>query len=174
VKGLVSPTTAAAVFERHHVAVYRYFQRMTRRHDLAQDLTQEVFLRVVRGLEAYREQGLESAWIFRIARNVFLDHRRQVDAAPDTLPQVDEVGADCQNIAAFGLQEALALLSHREREAFVLHETAGLRYAEIAAACETTEESVKSSLRRARFRLRALLSQRLSQSPELRTRGRQS
>lgn len=167
-------TTAAAIFERHHVAVFRYFRRMTGRHDLAQDLSQEVFLRVIRGLEAYQDRGREVGWLFRIARNVFIDHRRRAKGAPTTFVEVDEVSVDCRNLAALGLQEALALLSDRHREVFVLRETEGLTYAEIAAACETTEESVRSMLRRARLRLRTLLSARLSQASHTSARDGQS
>jgi RNA polymerase sigma-70 factor, ECF subfamily len=167
----VRPKSAAAIFERYHVGVFRYFGRMTGRHDLAQDLTQEVFLRVVRGLEAYQEQGLETAWVYRIARNVYLDHRRGANAVPPTIHDVEEVSADCQNIAAFGLREALALLPEREREAFVLREIDGLSYPEIAAACEVTEASVCGMLCRARLQLRTLLSRRLSQAPSIQTRN---
>jgi RNA polymerase sigma factor (sigma-70 family) len=163
--------TIAVIFERHHAAVFRYFQRMTGRHHLAQDLTQEVFLRVVRGFEAYEEQGLEAAWLFRIARNVLIDYKRRVDAAPNTVPHAEQVSVDCSNLAAFGLQEALTLLPDRDREVFVLRETEGLSYAEIAAACETNEETVRTRLRRARLRLRTLLSRRLSQGPNLQLKG---
>jgi RNA polymerase sigma factor (sigma-70 family) len=170
----VRTTNAAAIFERHHLAVFRYFRRMTGRPDLAQDLSQEVFLRVVRGLEAYQDLGHEVSWLFRIARNVFIDHRRRARDEPVAFSEVEGVTADCRNLVAFGLQEALALLSERDREVFVLRETEGLTYAEIAVACETTEESVKSRLRRARLQLRTLLSGRLSQAPRISNRGRQS
>lgn len=159
--------TADIIFERHHVAVFRYFKRMTASHDLAEDLTQEVFLRVVRSVEGYRDQGLELAWLFRIARNVFTDFRRRTKTPPLTVPEVEEVSADCGNLVAFGLQEALSVLPDRDREVFVLREVEGLSYAQIATVCETTEQGVRSRLRRARLQLRALLSRRLSQGPNL-------
>jgi RNA polymerase sigma-70 factor, ECF subfamily len=164
--------TIAVIFERHHAAVFRYFQRMTGRHHLAQDLTQEVFLRVVRGFEAYQDQGLAAAWLFRIARNVLIDYKRRTETAPKTVPYADHLSADSGHLAAFGLQEALALLPDRDREVFVLRETDGLSYAEIAAACETTEETVRTRLRRARLQLRTLLSRRLSQGPDLQLKGK--
>jgi RNA polymerase sigma-70 factor (ECF subfamily) len=66
--------TALDLFERRHLAVFRSLRRLdgTGRH--AEDLTQEVFLRVVCALHTYEERQLERAWIFRIARNVWLDH----------------------------------------------------------------------------------------------------
>jgi len=161
-------STAAAIFERRHAAVFRYFKRMTGDIDLAQDLTQEVFVRVLRGLDAYSDLGREVSWLYQIARNVLIDHHREVQVLPPTIHLVDEVGADCTRIVAFGFQEALALLPEEEREVFILRETEGLTYLEIAAACEITEERVRARLRRARLLLRRLLSKRLSQAPELR------
>jgi DNA-directed RNA polymerase specialized sigma24 family protein len=55
----------------------------------AEDLTQEVFLRVVRALARYEERELERAWVFRIARNVLLDHRRAQGRAPTAEPIAD-------------------------------------------------------------------------------------
>jgi RNA polymerase sigma-70 factor (ECF subfamily) len=64
----MSAPDAAALFDRHHLAVFRFLRRMTGDASLAEDLTQEVFLRVVRGLDSYEERSRETSWVFRIAR----------------------------------------------------------------------------------------------------------
>jgi RNA polymerase sigma-70 factor, ECF subfamily len=74
--------TALELFERHHVAVFWFLRRMEMPAADAEDLTQEVFVRVLRGLDSYEERQLERAWVFRIARNVWLDHWRARRRAP--------------------------------------------------------------------------------------------
>ena len=131
---------AAGIFERHHLAVYRFLRRATGDGPAAEDLTQDVFLRIVRGLGGYEDHLRERAWVFRIARNLLIDrHRRtlrtgsnlSVDAVPDP-------ASDGRQMQAIALQEALAGLREEEREAFLLREVAGLGYEEIGAVVEAT------------------------------------
>jgi RNA polymerase sigma-70 factor (ECF subfamily) len=68
---------AAALFEKYRQPLRRYLRFATGNADLADDLTQDVFLRVVRGADGYQPRGRERAWLFRVARNVLLDHARR-------------------------------------------------------------------------------------------------
>jgi RNA polymerase sigma-70 factor (ECF subfamily) len=153
--------SAAEIFDRQHLRVYRYFRRLVGAADLAEDLTQEVFLRVVRGLDRYQAQGREAAWVFRIARNVLLDHRRARAAAPETSGDIDTVTILPDHVLAFDMREALGLLSPTDRHVYVLREVVGLSYGEIAEVCELTQDAVRARLRRARIELRARLRGRL-------------
>jgi RNA polymerase sigma-70 factor (ECF subfamily) len=137
--------------------VYRYFRRMTGRHELAQDLTQETYFRVVRRLAAGTQLRNEAAYLFQIAHHAFVDCWRTTAAAPPIEGLVDIISGDPPQRAALILQEALETLPERDRETFVLREVDGLGYAEIAALHEATLESVRSRLRRARARLRQAL-----------------
>ena len=157
----MADTLVGGLFERHHMAVYRYFRRMTGHHDLAQDLAQETFFRVVRGLGADTQLRSETAFLFLIAHNVLVDHWRKTAAAPETNGSVDSIGVGPRHLSALTLQEALAWLPERDREAFVLREVEGLSYPEIATASGATIESVRSRLRRARASLRVTLADRL-------------
>jgi RNA polymerase sigma-70 factor (ECF subfamily) len=65
---------ATAIYVRHRMPVWRYLHRLTGSRDQAEDLCQEVFLRVVAGLERYEERGWERAWVFQIARRVLAEH----------------------------------------------------------------------------------------------------
>ena len=67
----------ADVFARHHQDVYRYLVRMTGRRDVADDLAQDVFLRVVRALANGGAVGHERGWIFSIARNLLTVRREK-------------------------------------------------------------------------------------------------
>lgn len=147
---------ASRVFEQHGPAVHRYFRRLTGDGASADDLAQEVFLRVVRAGGGYEPLERERAWVFRIARNVFLDHRRREARAPFAASPVEPVTGAAQAVRS-GVREALAALPPEDREAFLLGEVGGLTYAEIAAATGTTVPAVRSRIYRARLALRGRL-----------------
>ena len=150
---------AADLFDRHHVVVFRFLRRMTGNPSLAEDLTQEVFLRVVRGLDAYDERSREVSWIFRIARNVLVDrHRAQVRSPPPMgLHDAAIVPRAAPQLLAAALDEALARLPDEEREAFLMREIGGLGYREIAEASCATADAARMRIYRARVSLREAL-----------------
>ena len=150
---------AAGIFERNHLAVYRFLRRSTGDGPTAEDLTQDVFLRIVRSLDRYEDRLREQAWVFRIARNILLDrHRRAQRIRPDlSLAAVPEVAINSDQTAAVALQEALDSLQEGERECFLLREVAGLGYEEIGAVVEATADAVRMRIYRARAGLRAWL-----------------
>lgn len=154
-------TTAGELFERYHVQAYRYFLRMTRSVDVAQELTQELFLRVLRHLRSC-PPGFEAGWVFRIARNLLIDYWRRQPEGQVTLAKASQVGTEATQLVAFGLNEALALLPQADRELFLQRELSGLSYAELAGMREMTPENVRSRLCRIRCRLKTLLTRRLS------------
>jgi RNA polymerase sigma-70 factor, ECF subfamily len=160
-----------ALFERHHARVYRYFRQVTGRHEDAQELVQELFLRLLRGWRTYQASGRETEWVFRAARNLALDYRRK-QAMESRGGRVDPGMAttNAPQLAAFSLTEALGLLTAGDRDLLVLRELAGLTYKELAAACESTPTAVSQRLYRIRNRLRRLLKSRVA-SPEARTRS---
>lgn len=67
----------ADLFDRHGRAVQHYFRAVTGSGELAEDLAQDVFVRVVRSVGEYEPRERERAWLFRIARNILLDHHRR-------------------------------------------------------------------------------------------------
>jgi RNA polymerase sigma-70 factor (ECF subfamily) len=149
--------TIDELFERYHLAVYRYFQRLTGQNDLAQDLTQESFFRLVRQLATGTQVRNGPAYLFQTAHHVLIDYWRAAAAAPPIDGLVDRVSVDPTQRQALVLKEVLATLPERDRETFVLREVDGLGYAEIAAVQGTTLDSVRARLRRARARLRHAL-----------------
>ncbi len=102
----------AVLFERYHVSVFRFFRRIIRDPDVAEDLTQELFLRVVRDADRSRPLHSEAAWVFRIARHVLADHVRAGQGGDYELSVADpeNVGQEPGQLLAFGLREALDLL----------------------------------------------------------------
>jgi RNA polymerase sigma-70 factor, ECF subfamily len=151
--------TAGDLFERHHQSVFRFLRRMQGSAQDAEDLTQEVFLRVLRALDGYEERQLERAWLFRIARNVLLDHRRARGRVPASEPIADAhvVSLRPGPPTRLVLDEALGRLGEAEREAFLMREVGGLGYIEIGAATGATPDAVRSRIHRARLALRKTL-----------------
>ncbi len=150
---------AAGIFERHHLAVYRFLRRATGDGPSAEDLTQEVFLRIVRGLDRHEDRFRERAWVFRIARNVLLARHRRARRVPPglSLEAAQYMAVDGRQTEAVVLQEALDSLREEEREAFLLREVAGLGYEEIGPIVEATPDAVRMRIYRARTALRAWL-----------------
>jgi RNA polymerase sigma-70 factor (ECF subfamily) len=150
------PITARVLFRRYRTQLSEYFMRATGSYAAASLLTQQLFLQVMRTVTESRPPERPIEWIFMVARTLAVVHNRSQSTGQAT-PGVP-MGATGN--AAFGLSEALGLLSQGDREAFLLREVAGLSYQELAAACDTTQDNVRSRVCRARCRLRALLSRR--------------
>jgi len=150
------------LFTAHRDAVYRYLCRVVGQQD-APDLTQDVFLRVARSPVPATSTDGERAWVFRIARNLALNHRRDSGRRPTTVDLVDVSRPAPQETSA-AMQEALEQLTALDRDVFLLREVAGLSYDEIAVSCEITADGVRSRLHRARQQLRRVLEPLLSNS----------
>jgi RNA polymerase sigma-70 factor (ECF subfamily) len=155
----MSAPDPARLFDRHHLAVFRFLRRMTGSPSLAEDLTQEVFLRVVRGLDGYDERSREVSWIFRIARNVMVDrHRAQARSPQDaSIQDADVISRPATQVLTAMLDEALARLPDEDREAFLMREVGGLGYREIAEASGATPDAARMRIYRARIALREAL-----------------
>ena len=80
----------ATLFERHHKSVYQFCLQMTRHSTQAEDLVQDVFLRILRKAGSFRGEGHFKGWMFNIARNITLDHIRK-SKRHDSEPIDDEI-----------------------------------------------------------------------------------
>ncbi len=155
---VTSVTTAESLFTKYHDRLLRYVSRAAGEREAARDLTQEVFLRVSRAAIPTAPAHQLAGWLFKIARNVVLDHHRQRQRRPETnLGSVPETTKDAQQEMALALKQALATLPDLDRDVFLLREVSGLSREEIATACELTPDAVRSRIHRARLELRAVL-----------------
>ncbi len=159
------------LFRRWSGPLLRYIDRMVRDLATAEELVQEVFIRVHRARERYSPDARFSTWLYRIATNLALNelrrprHRsvhRSTDeggAAPllDRAPRTEDV-VDARRLAA-AAERALLELPEKQRAALCLTAVEGLSYAEVAEALEVTEKAVKSLVYRARSSLAARLRQ---------------
>lgn len=88
------------LFERHNKAVYQFCRQMTRHSPQAEDLTQEVFLRVLKKASSFKATGSFKAWLFNIARNITLDHLRAMQRRGSTAPVEENMEPMIENRTA--------------------------------------------------------------------------
>jgi RNA polymerase sigma factor (sigma-70 family) len=155
---VTSDANAASLFALYHDRLLRYFNRAAGEREVARDLTQEVFLRVSRTAIPAVPGTQLAGWLFKIARNVALDHHRQRRRRPESdLASAPERATNPQQQMVLALKQALATLSELDRDVFLLREVGGLSRREIAIACDLTSDAVRSRIHRARQELRSLL-----------------
>lgn len=169
------------VVEQHSARVYRLAYRLTgNRHD-AEDLTQEVFVRVFRSLHTYTPQTFEG-WLHRITTNLFLDQARRKqrirfdslgDEAAGRLPSRTPAPdvAQAERLFDDDVEAALTSLAPQFRAAVVLCDVEGLTYEEIAEVLDLKLGTVRSRIHRGRAQLRKALAHREPRPGRTRVRG---
>ena len=164
------PPTWEEVVSEHSARVYRLAYRLTGNQHDAEDLTQEVFVRVFRSLSSYTP-GTFEGWLHRITTNLFLDQVRRkqrirfdalADDAPERLAGREPTPAQAYDDRTFDhdVQGALDALPADFRAAVVLCDIEGLSYEEIAATLGIKLGTVRSRIHRGRAQLRAALEHR--------------
>ncbi|MFP5285477.1 MAG: RNA polymerase sigma factor [Thermoanaerobaculia bacterium] len=141
--------------ERWHLPIWRYVRRLLGREEEAEEVTQEVWLRILRGILALQEPGRLPAWIFTIARRTVMD-RLRVRYAEAPLVPLEELGAEEPDLGWMDeevLERALLELSPMEREVLVLFHLRELTLREVAEVLGVPTGTVKSRLSRARLAL---------------------
>lgn len=161
-----------ALYRRHHPRVYRRIRLLTGSASVAQDLTQDCFVRAMVGLPSFAGASKFSTWLHGIATNLVRDHWRKVgnrnkknasfeqvnSMAQDDRPGMDQNLAHRQKMQV--VYEVLAELPETLRMAFVLRELENLSSNEVAELLETTRNNVDVRVNRARQKVRAALLER--------------
>jgi RNA polymerase sigma-70 factor (ECF subfamily) len=154
--------------------IYNLSYRYTGRRDEAEDLTQEIFIKVYQNMKSYRsDAGTFQNWVLKVGRNLIIDHYRQTrrfqqaagteemetmnlkdDKVPNPLRAAEQLEA-----SRF-LQDGLQALSPELKEAIILRDLEGMAYQEIAELLGIPEGTVKSRINRGRLELAKLLTKR--------------
>ena len=155
----------AALVERYWDRLYRWLYQLGRDSHLAEDLTQEAFLKAYARLEQFRPGSNFAAWLFRIGHNAYANACRSrwwVEALPDGLagPAEDPADEAASNEALRGLAEALGRVPPPFRAALLLRAEEGLSFREIADVLGLTEETARWRVFKARKQLLELLGPR--------------
>jgi RNA polymerase sigma-70 factor (ECF subfamily) len=172
----------AAAFEelvvRYQGRLITVLEQLVHKRDVAEDLAQEVFLRVFRARKSYQPGAKFSTWLFTIANNVAsnalrsLSRRREVSVPAQRSEEEKSPSLEQIALAASGLmparqvdnreraevvRRAIQSLSDRQQMALLLSKFEGMSYLEIGQAMDLSTQAVKSLLSRARVNLRAAL-----------------
>ncbi len=154
------------LYRRHRGALFRFILRSLKERAAAEELFQEAWMRVVEARERYEARARFTTWLYTIAHNLLVDHWRRkgltlvdLDAAPEAQSADNPARQAEAREALRRLLQAIEALPPAQREAFLLHEEAGLSVAEIAAVTRSGEEAAKSRLRYAMAKLRAAVNE---------------
>ena len=159
------------LYSRHRAALYRYLVRQARDTEIANDLFQEVWSRVIVNRARYEPRAKFRTFLFTLAHNCFIDHCRRQKSRPQGLGIEDADAADMltaddasrpdfeleRNESSRRYRAALATLPPEQRDVYLLHEESDLSLEEIAHVTGVGAETAKSRLRYAVGKLKAAL-----------------
>ncbi|APR87090.1 putative Ecf-type RNA polymerase sigma factor [Minicystis rosea] len=171
----------ASLVRRHKTAIYNFILRLVRSTSAAEDLSQDVFVKVVQNAVDFKHESRFSTWTYAIARNICIDHLRKMSFrqhpsldqaqgdSPDGPTLLDRT-ADVHPSAAVErsviggelgrrITRSVEALPEEQREVFLLREVANLPFKDIAAITGVPENTVKSRMRYALERLQENLSE---------------
>ena len=157
--------TIGGLYETYHLSVYRFLFYRVGDRAAAEDLTSEVFLRMLRFISGFNPPSASfQAWLFQIARNLAIDHHRRMSVR-NHLPLEEKLAARGEHLDAAversltseSLQAALAELNDEQRDVILMRFIAEMPIAEVAKALHKSENSIKGLQRRALSALREVL-----------------
>lgn len=155
------------LYARHKDALFRYFLRQSQHADTAAELAQDVWTSIIYSVETYADMAKFTTYLYRIARNRFIDHQRRQKVRPlnpGNDPDDSETIAEAENNQPEQILEQqqqtahikrlVAELPEQQRDVFLLKEESGLALSEISEVCHCNPETTKSRLRYAYAKLR--------------------
>jgi RNA polymerase sigma-70 factor (ECF subfamily) len=153
---------ASVLFERYNKRIFNFLARMTMDREVAEDLTQNVFLRMIKYKSSYREGNRFQSWIYQVARNVFSDHYQSVKNKRADFVDVEKMSdrmADHDDSERMDeqerlLQRSMSMLNEEQRELLVLTRFQHMKYEEVAVIMNTTVANIKVKVHRAIGKLR--------------------
>jgi len=175
-----------SIYRRHCRPVFSLCLRMIGNRAEAEDLTQDVFLRVFRKIRTFRGESAFSTWLHRLAINVVLMHLRKTKLKAASLDETMRSEEDCVAVGSevgstdvlltglidrVNLNRAVEQLPTAQKVVFVLHDIHGYRHQEIAEIMDSSVGTSKGYLHRARMRLRDLLREFVDSIPPVSRAG---
>jgi RNA polymerase sigma-70 factor (ECF subfamily) len=154
----------AVLFDRYHIRLYNFFLRLTMDKAISEDLTQNVFYRIIKYKHTYDSNGFTfKSWIYRLARNIYVDHCKQQKKINEQFKKLDDehenisINHQSRNEEEFErLSLALQQLQPEHRELIMLNRFSGLKYEEISAMQGKSALSIRVQVHRAIKHLRKI------------------
>ncbi|HKK42670.1 MAG TPA: RNA polymerase sigma factor [Bacteroidales bacterium] len=151
------------LFERYNVRLFNFFLRLTSDRDISNDLTQNLFVRVIRYRNTFKEDYSFKSWIYQMARNIHNDYRNELKRTgdiftgsgiyPSDIPDEENVNREEDFVR---LEKALSLLDYNQKELLILSKFQGLKYEEISSVTNQSVGAVKVAVHRAIKQLRSI------------------
>lgn len=150
------------LYEKYYSRIFNFLARMTMDRDLGEDLTQNVFLRLLKYKNTYREGMRFQSWIYQMARNAFADHYQAHKNRFSQFVDVEKISNKAstaiedmeQDEKEELLNRSMARLSEEQRELLVLTRYQHMKYEEVAIIMDTTVANIKVKVHRAIAKLR--------------------
>ncbi|TDI26543.1 MAG: RNA polymerase sigma factor [Acidobacteria bacterium] len=159
------PRDFGELVDIHQTEILRYLRRLTGNPTTAEDRFQDTFLRAFGGFTRLRPGSNHRAWLYRIATNLFLNHRRSDGCRVEVAltPELPSNGASPSTVhdgavALAALRLAIGRLPRRQRAAFIQRQLHGLSYREVGAAIGCSDAATRANVYQAVRRLRRELS----------------
>ena len=140
------------LYEQNKNAVYRYALSLLRDSGVAEDITQEVFIRVLQHADQYRLESSPKTWIMSIARNTALRRRQKIMREADLIGSYEEITLLEDRSAApesDSFYDIIASLDAQTQEIITLHIAGSLKFREISLILNLTESAVRKRFSRA-------------------------
>jgi len=148
----------AEIFNRYNNQILNYFFRLSGNLDDSQDLTQSVFLRILKYRNSYNQSKSFKSWIYGVSKNILNTHyqsrviKTEYSEIINHLPEISITDGEND----LKLYKAINMLSNEYKELIILSKFQGLKYKEIAEMYSTTEASIKNKVFRALDKLRIM------------------
>jgi RNA polymerase sigma-70 factor (ECF subfamily) len=155
----------SVIWEEFRGSLRRFISSRVRNDDDAEDILQDVFLKIHKSVQTLEDEGKLRSWIYQITRNAIIDYYRKT-GSPEQLRELDgpdafipdtESDADVESEVASWLEPFVAELSDNYREALTLTEFEGLTQVQLAERLGISVSGAKSRVQRARGQLKELL-----------------
>lgn len=155
------------LFDRYHVRIYNFFQKMTHNKMVSEDLTQEVFIKILKYRASYNN-GNFASWLYTVARNIFSSYyqkqkkERSNIIEDDFLNSEEKLFTDSNKEDLEHLQRSLLKLNEKDRELIVMHKLQEIQYEQIAQIVGSSENAVKVKTHRALKKLKEIYFQSIN------------
>jgi RNA polymerase sigma-70 factor (ECF subfamily) len=153
---------ASVLFDRYHKRIFNFLMRMTMDRAVAEDLTQNVFLRMIKYRTSFKEENRFMPWLYQMARNIFSDYYQEHKKRGTSFVDIDKIGekmvevenGDEQDERERLLHRSMSLLNEEQRELLVLTRFQQMKYEEVALILDTSVANIKVKVHRAIAKLR--------------------
>jgi RNA polymerase sigma factor (sigma-70 family) len=153
----------AVLFERYHLRLFNFFLKMGLKREPSQDLTQNLFYRMIKYRHSYRTGSSVKSWIYQIARNLHADYCNlqkknddifmQTETYPDVMADLTETFPE-EDFER--LEKAFSKLTNAQKEIIVLSRYQGLKYEEISSMINQSVPAIKVAMHRAMKQLKTI------------------